>query len=76
MDLFDKSKPNSIQRFKGLGEMGGSKLFDSTLDPTKRTLIQYTIEDVKEEVETIKYYENDLSRLIQDVKVSRFDVME
>lgn len=76
MHMFNKSAPSSIQRYKGLGEMDGQRLFDSTLDPTKRTLIRYTMDDVKSEIETIKYYEDDMSRLLQDVKLSRFEVME
>ena len=76
MHMFNKSAPSSIQRYKGLGEMDGQRLFDSTLDPTKRTLIRYTMDDVKSEIETIRYYEDDMSRLLQDVKLSRFEVME
>ena len=76
MHLFNKSAPNSIQRYKGLGEMDGKRLFDSTLDPTKRTLIRYTMEDVKAEIDTIQYYEDDMSRLLTDTKLSKFDVME
>lgn len=76
MKLFDKSAPSSIQRYKGLGEMDGKRLFDSTLDPSKRTLIQYTIESVKEEIETIRHYESNKNLLLTDTKLSRFDVME
>lgn len=76
MHQFNKSAPKSIQRYKGLGEMDGKRLFDSTLDPSKRTLIQYTMDDVKSEIETIKYYEDDMSRLLTDVKLTRFDVIE
>ena len=76
MVLFNKSAPTSIQRYKGLGEMDGKRLFDSTLDPQNRTLIQYTIDSVKEEIDTIRYYENDMSRLLQTTKLSRFEVME
>lgn len=76
MHMFNKSAPSSIQRYKGLGEMDGKRLFDSTLDPSKRTLIQYTMEDVKSEIETIKYYEDDMSRLLTDTKLTKFDVME
>ena len=56
--------------------MDGKRLFDSTLDPTKRTLIRYTMDDVKAEIDTIKYYEDDMSRLLTDTKLSKFDVME
>ena len=76
MVLFNQSAPSLIQRYKGLGEMDGKRLFDSTLDPDNRTLIQYTIDSVKDEIDAIRFYENDMSRLLQDTKLSRFEVME
>ena len=34
-----------INRFKGLGEMDAEELFETTMDPRKRSLIKVTIED-------------------------------
>ena len=39
-------KAYDVQRYKGLGEMTSSQLWDTTMDPARRTLVQVKLEDI------------------------------
>ena len=53
MDIVETGKKDySVQRYKGLGEMTSPQLWETTMDPERRTLLRVKLEDIAE-TETI-----------------------
>ncbi len=46
-------KGYSLQRYKGLGEMSAEQLWETTMNPATRNLIQVTLEDITQAAQTI-----------------------
>ena len=57
--------------------MPPQELFESTISPnedSQRTLVRYTMEDVKKELEQITYLESNKSEIIKDMKITKMDL--
>lgn len=52
-------KGYKLQRYKGLGEMDKDQLWETTMDPAQRTLVQVTIEDAAEAEKMISTWMSD-----------------
>ena len=75
MTMFNSCVPSSLTRYKGLGEQDPKQLGESALRPDSvRTLVRYTIEDVKNDIELIRYIDSNRAMLLKGVNITRQDI--
>lgn len=81
LDLTSKFKAKIITRFKGLGEANSKQLWDTTLNPDTRTLIQLTMDDVEKDLKIFeklhgqsKQNVEDRKKMMSEYKIARDDL--
>ena len=76
MKMFDNNGTNmKVTRYKGLGELNAKDLRETTLLDNNRTLIQYTMESIKEDIKKLRSYDSDKKKLIKDSVATRSDLL-
>lgn len=78
MELYEKTQPSGIHRYKGLGETSSDILEKAVMNPNMaRVLIQYNVDDIKDTLNTIREYESDKKKILGLIgNVSRDDLIE
>ena len=73
MSMANAMMPN-LKRYKGLGEQNPSELKESTMGVENRTLIQYTMDSAKEEIEMIRIIDEDRGSLLRGITITKQDI--
>ena len=73
MSMVNSAMPN-LKRYKGLGEQNPSELKESTMGIDNRTLIQYTMDSAKEEIEMIRIIDDDRGSLLRGITITKQDI--
>ncbi len=79
-ERFRQAGFSDVKRYKGLGEMDADQLFDSTMDPAKRVLVQIKVEDAEKadsifnklmgsEVEPRKNFITSRAKFVKDLDI-------
>jgi DNA gyrase subunit B len=79
-ERFRQAGFTEIKRYKGLGEMNADQLFDTTMDPEKRVLMQVKVEDAEKadsifnklmgsEVEPRKNFITSRAKFVKDLDI-------